>query len=162
MRIIWPKLLQNKSHHLEGAKKANILPEPQGPIGWHWSPLVRHQPRLQVHGHWDSASHKVPVQLPALPIPIYTAWWQRQQGVRNLPKIFAQQWPGQELNTHLRNASLMPYKLCHLCRLTCLKSEFSSGECMTVMRPLYCSYILNIPNMWLSCPGDHYSSNFVY
>jgi len=52
-------------------------------------------------GQWPSALHGVPVQLPAYPVPISTAWWQRKQGVSNLPKVFTQQRPGQELNTHL-------------------------------------------------------------
>jgi len=63
-------------------------------------------------GQWPSALHGVPVQLPAYTVPISTAWWQRKQGVSNLPKVFTQQRPGQELNTHSTSTVLMPYHLC--------------------------------------------------
>ena len=47
--------------------KSKVLPEPQGPIGWCWSPFLqpsaRHQ--LMLQNHEASASRSVPVYIPA-------------------------------------------------------------------------------------------------
>jgi len=53
----------------------------------------------------------MPVYLQLLPVPNYTAQWQRQRYVRNLPKVSTQWRPGHESNRRADNVNAKSYAL---------------------------------------------------
>ena len=115
--LIKPRSTQCKTYQLIirsvcSSKKAKVLPTPKGPLGG--ADLRFNSP--QPDTRWSCKSTDTGLvccvqclfSSELLPVPIYTAWWQKQQSVRNLLKVFMLWCPGQESNSHLWNASPMP------------------------------------------------------
>jgi len=76
--IVWTFYKSIKTHIRK------VLPEPCRPKGWHWS-----QPDISFCCETMDTGllhHVVCLLMPQLlPVPSFTAWWQRHTAVNNLP-----------------------------------------------------------------------------
>ena len=84
--------------------KRKVLPEPRGPaIGRCWSPYCSPQPGTSLRCETTDTGlmhHVVCLFTPQLlPVPSYTALWQSNMGVNNLPKVVTRQHSDQCSNS---------------------------------------------------------------